>query len=306
MWKKLGNIYSKHHAQVPVVISLDEHWRIFYSDRIDGKSVPKYIDISKNCQLINDNDNPIVSHGNRGTFDWAGVMPTAIVRPEPSIMFLYYIGWAIRKDVPYHNNLGLMISKDGGKTFEKFSEGPVLSTSYKEPGYVGTISVLLDNNIFKGWYLSCREWIESKDGKFEPVYDIKYATSTNGIDWEPSGETCISLEEDEGGISQACVIKNSDVYHMWFSSRKKEDFRNNKKNSYRIKYASSKDGINWTRQKDLKFGLDISNDGWDSDMVEYPCVVLENKDLYLFYNGNGFGKTGIGVAKWMNDIQLIF
>lgn len=307
MWKKLGNIYDKHHAQVPVALTLDDKWRIFYSDRINGKSVPKYIDVSKeDYQIINSDETPISDHGRKGTFDWAGVMPTAVIKPEQSVTFLYYIGWAIRKDVPYHNNLGLMISKDNGKTFQKFSEGPVLSTSYKEPGYVGTISILLDNDIFKGWYLSCREWIETADGKIEPVYDIKYATSKNGIDWDPTNETCICLEDDEGGISQASVIKDSGVYHMWFSSRKKSDFRNNKDNSYRIRYATSKDGVHWTRQKDLSFGLDVSLEGWDSEMVEYPCVVKENKDLYLFYNGNGFGRTGIGLAKWTNDTQLIF
>ena len=301
MWEKIKNVYDKHHSQVPVVQSLKDRWRVFHSDRIDGKSVPKYFELSKdNLQIIVDRDNPVVEHGNRGSFDWAGIMPTAIMTPDESTVFLYYIGWSVRKDVPYHNNLGLLVSKDNGVNFKKFSDGPVFSTSYKEPGYVGTISIIFDEGIFKGWYLSCRSWIED-EGNFEPVYDIKYATSKNGIDWDPSNITCISLEKDEGGLSQASVIKENGIYHMWFSARKKKDFRKNKDNSYRILYATSSDGISWVR-KDKSFGLSISPEGWDSEMVEYPCVVKENKDLYMFYNGNNFGKSGIGLAKWKNTI----
>ena len=304
MWKKIKNIYDFHHAQVPVVQNFNDRWRVFYSDRVNGKSIPKYFEISKPDYQIINNSMPIAECGRPGMFDWAGVMPTEIIQPDPSTIFLYYIGWSVRKDVPYHNNLGLMISKDGGRNFQKFSEGPIFSTSYKEPGYIGTISVLYDEGIFKGWYLSCRQWIEVEN-KFEPIYDIKYAVSKNGIDWKPTNITCIHLEEDEGGISQASVVKSKQgLYHMWFSVRKKANFRNDKNNSYRIKYASSKDGISWVRHKDPHFELNISNSGWDDEMVAYPYVIKDDKELYMFYNGNGFGKTGIGLAQWSNT-QLI-
>lgn len=305
MWEKIRNIYQNSHAQVPVVLDKKRSWCIFYSDRIDGKSTPNYLELSKENLKIIDQKKDIVSLGERGSFDWAGVMPTSVLEVGTDI-FLYYIGWSVRKDVPYHNSLGLMISQDGGKTFKKFSSGPIFSTSRKEPGYIGTMYVLKDEGIFKGWYLSCRSWIENSEGKFEPLYDIKYATSSNGIDWEPTDTTCISLEEEEGGLSQASVVKGQDgIYRMWFSSRKKINFRTNKENSYRILYAESFDGILWKRIKNKNFELDISSSGWDSEMVEYPCVVKENKELFMFYNGNGFGKTGIGIAKWKNESQLI-
>lgn len=299
MWEKIGNIYSASHAQVPVVLNKNYSWQIFYSNRVNGKSLPNYIEIQKsNLQVTKQVTNPIISLGNRGTFDWAGIMPTSIITVG-SELFLYYIGWSLRKDVPYHNSLGLMISKDYGKTFKKFSEGPIFSTCRKEPGFVGTMYVLLDDGVFKGWYLSCRNWIETTENNFEPIYDIKYAISNNGIDWEPTGQTCIKLKNNEGGISQASVVKNDKGYHMWFSVRGKDNFREKSNNSYRIKYASSYDGVNWKRHNNNSYNLDVSVSGWDSEMVEYPCVVCgENNSLFMFYNGNGFGKTGIGLAKW--------
>ena len=297
MWEKLGNIYSRNHSQVPVVECRGSSWRVFYSDRIDGKSIPKYFDIAKkNFIILEDSQETISSLGKRGMFDWAGVMPTYHTKIDENTSYLYYIGWSNRIDVPYHNNLGLILTEDGGLSYKKFSRGPIFSTSHKEPGYIGTISVMQEEELFRGWYLSCREWIEH-EGRVEPTYDIKYAYSKNGIDWIPTNDTCISLNNDEGGISQSAVIKQDDTYHMWFSSRNRTNFRE-KENSYRIRHAISKDGITWLRSPGTDFGLEISQDGWDSEMVAYPYVIKEGNDLYMFYNGNGFGKTGIGLARW--------
>ena len=31
-------------------------------------------------------------------------------------------------------------------------------------------------------------------------------------------------------------------------------------------------------------------------MVEYPNVIEHNSKLFMFYNGNDYGKTGLGLA----------
>jgi len=31
-------------------------------------------------------------------------------------------------------------------------------------------------------------------------------------------------------------------------------------------------------------------------MVEYPHVIAYQNQMYMFYNGNGFGETGFGYA----------
>jgi len=296
MWEKKGNIFSKHWAQLPVVdTSYENFWRIFYSQRIENKSYPMFVDIKKDnpVEIINESQLPIVTLGELGTFDQAGVMPTEIVSFNDK-KYLYYIGWSNRKDVPYFNTIGLAISEDNGNTFKKFSTGPVFGCSYKEPGYTGTIKILIEKNIWKAWYLSCRKWQEI-NGIVEPFYDIKYAESTNGIDWEPHNKTCIHMDEDFAGVSQASVLKIDNKYHMWFSARKKTDYRTNPNNSYRIYKAISQNGIDW--EYDKTPSLDVSETGWDSTMVEYPYVIFDKQSYYMFYNGNGFGKEGIGYAK---------
>ena len=62
---------------------------------------------------------------------------------------------------------------------------------------------------------------------------------------------------------------------------------------YKIGYAESDDMDNW---EIIESGINISNKGWDSEMVCYPYVFEYKDKLYMLYNGNGYGKTGIGLA----------
>ena len=65
--------------------------------------------------------------------------------------------------------------------------------------------------------------------------------------------------------------------------------------NYRIGYAESEDGIAWER-KDDEVGIDISESGWDSEMIEYPFVFEHKGRKHMLYNGNEYGKEGIGYA----------
>ena len=75
---------------------------------------------------------------------------------------------------------------------------------------------------------------------------------------------------------------------MWYSVRGSR---------YVIGYAESADGLRWTRRDDAH-GLLPSPDGWDSEMVEYPYVFDHAGTRYMLYNGNGYGRTGVGLAVW--------
>jgi predicted GH43/DUF377 family glycosyl hydrolase len=65
--------------------------------------------------------------------------------------------------------------------------------------------------------------------------------------------------------------------------------------SYRIGYASSDDLLHWKRD-DTKAGITISEEGWDSEMISYAHVFEFNNNMYMIYQGNGFGRYGIGLA----------
>jgi hypothetical protein len=47
---------------------------------------------------------------------------------------------------------------------------------------------------------------------------------------------------------------------------------------------------------DDEVSLEPSKKGWDAEMVEYPYVFDHQGTRYMLYNGNGYGKSGIGLA----------
>ena len=308
-WIKKGLIYkpngelewSVSHAQLPVADHLQKEKivRVYFSTRNkEGRSLPAYIDLDENnlSAILGISKQPILPLGELGTFDDCGVMPSWLVNHQGK-KYLYYIGWNVRNTIPYHNAVGLAISEDEGKTFHKFSNGPLWERDYKEPHYSGSTCVLIDENgIWRNWYLSCTEWRMVND-KAEPRYHIKYAESSDGINWERKGKVAIEYKNgNEAGIVKASVIKDGNLYRMWYSFRNFQNYRTDKNNSYRIGYAESADGMNWKRE-DENAGITVSAEGWDSEMIEYPHVIDLNGKRIMFYNGNGFGKSGFGYAE---------
>ena len=83
---------------------------------------------------------------------------------------------------------------------------------------------------------------------------------------------------------------------MYFAYRSTFDFRNNSNNAYRIGYAYSDDLTTWIRD-DQNVGIELSEDGWDSQMMSYPHVFECDDNIYMLYKGNTFGKEGFGLKK---------
>jgi hypothetical protein len=142
-------------------------------------------------------------------------------------------------------------------------------------------------------------------GKAEPRYHIKYAESEDGINWNRKGIVAIDYKTDsEAGIVRASVLKENGCYHMWYSFRGGVDYRTSLKSSYRIGYAISIDGISW-RRMDEEAGIDVSPEGWDSEMIEYPHVIQHCGMKYMFYNGNKFGHSGFGFAELADEREAL-
>lgn len=303
-WKFQDRIFFEQ-AQCPTVLKLDDCWRIYFSQRdMENRSLPYYIDVEPGnpSNIISEKVGPLLSLGKPGTFDHFGVIPSSVVKLDDLAgfegqkrIYMYYVGWSVRKDVPYHNTAGVAYSYDNGKTFVRASEGPMLSTNSIEPYFNGTTCVMpVNNDLWLNWYMSCTGWIKIKD-KLEPRYHLKMAMSEDGVNWDQAGVAVIDFSSDlEGGISKASVIKNVDGYKMWYSYRGLHEYRTNWDNSYKIGYAESINGFVWER-KDDQVAIKSGN-SFDHQMQCYPCVIKYENKLFMFYNGNNCGKTGFGYA----------
>jgi hypothetical protein len=307
-WNKKGLIYKPYglhgwdqsHAYVVCGdVLADGNVRIYYSSRdTQGRCNASFLDLDKNdlSKVVYIHPEPILTLGTLGTFDDCGITPTWILNHPNGEKWLYYVGWNVRNTIPYHNSIGLAISKDG-INFEKKFDGPIINSIATEPQFSGSASIIIDKGLFKIYYLNCTEWYKSPDGRLEPCYHIKYAESIDGINWNRKGIVAIHFKDnEEGGISRPTVLIENGAYKMWYSYRAKDGYREKLDRSYRIGYAESTDGIVWIR-KDESAGIDISKNGWDADMIEYPNVIKHLNKKIMFYNGNGFGASGFGFAE---------
>jgi hypothetical protein len=230
-------------------------------------------------------DRPVVALGPLGAFDDSGATASALVT-SGGRQFLYYSGWSLGQSVPFYIFAGCAVSEDGGRTFQKVSPSPILERNRVDPFLAGHPSVLIDGGIWRMWYASGTAWT-MVDGAPRHHYHVKYAESMDGIDWRRDGHVCIDYAgPHEYAIGRPFVLHDGGVYRMWYSTRG---------DSYRIGYAESEDGLTW-RRLDEDAGIDVSTQGWDSEMVEYPCVFDASGKRWMLYNGNGYGRTGVGHA----------
>jgi hypothetical protein len=304
-WIKHGLIFSTErqfgwmnsHAQCPTAIVLEDRIRVFFSARLTTQeSLPTFIDLSLDDpkSVIALNESPLLQKGRKGTFDENGIIPSYFIEKGNSLYF-YYAGWSQARNVPYKNFTGLAISNDKGMTFKKYSEAPVFPVNKYDPLSATGPCIVEKDGKYIAVYSTGIDWLEI-DGKLEHTYLLTYGTSVDGINWEPSGKIIIPAENEFMAHCKPAVIENKGLYHMWFSRRGSHNFRKDGPDAYKLGYAVSTDFINWTRD-DSKAGIGVSEDGWDSEMICYPHIVKVNERFLMFYNGNGFGKTGFGYAE---------
>ena len=297
-WKKLGLIFEPKtvnrdwmitHAMDPTVDHVDgDIFRIYFCGRnIKNQSLIGFVEININnpSKIIHSPEKPVLGLGELGAFDDNGVTASWIVNHENK-KYLYYIGWKPKSTTRFSLMTGLAISNDGGDTFERYSRAPILNLTDKEPFSILTAPCVLKfKNKWKMWYVSCVDWLNPD----LPKYNIKYATSIDGINWCQDGKVCIDfISENETALARPSVLYENGIFRMWYSFK-------NPAVGYRMGYAESKDGVEWTRM-DNKVGIDVSEKGWDSEMIQYPYVFNHKDKKYMLYNGNGYGENGAGLA----------
>ena len=294
-WNKLGLFiepqrdkwWSLTHAMIPTPEALgDGIFRIYYSGRnANNQSHIAWADVDLNepFRVIGYSDGPVLSPGQLGCFDDNGVTPSCLIDLPNGELGLYYIGWNPGSTVRMHLFGGLAISRDQGKTFERWSRAPILERDRTDP-YLNTAPwVVCDDDGFRIFYVSGHEWLH----KDLPRYNIKTGTSKDGKNWVREGYVCLDFrDETEHALARPYVVKEDGLWRMWFSYKSAD---------YRIGYAESRDGIVWERLDHLA-GIDVSPSGFDSEMIEYAAVVKHGGRRFMFYNGNNYGLEGIGLA----------
>jgi len=296
MWNKKGIVikpdpnlwWNKTHGMLPTPVHIkDNMYKVYYSGR-DANNVShigySIVDVSDGIiREISKSPNPILSPGERGCFDDNGVTPSCFIDGK-----LYYIGWN-SGTTTYRMSLIMGLAElDSSGSYNRTSRAPLMHRTDSEPFGICTAPFVMfdeSENIYKMWYVSGEAWL-TRD---LPKYNIKYATSVDGINWHRNGDVAVELYDNETALARPIVIKNESTYEMYFSYK-------DPNLGYRIGYATSNNGIKFNRMDGHYNELQTSKSGWDSDMVEYGYVFSHNEIKYMLYNGNSYGIDGIGYA----------
>lgn len=254
----------------------------------DGISRITHIDVDADdpFKVLNVSKTPDLDIGIDGTFDDNGVIMGDVVEADDKL-YMYYVGFQHVQKAKFYAFSGMAISDDNGDTFKRYSSAPVMDRT--DFGKFGRCihTVLHEDGIFKCYYAIIHDW-HYFNGTPYPAYNIWYAESEDGIHFPTEdNHLCVDCNEQEYRIGRPKVYHLDDGSYIMLYTR---DFITK---DYVIGMARSNDGINWTRTDD-EFVLPKSESGWDSEMTCYPVLLPYKDKMYVFYGGNGMGKTGVG------------
>lgn len=297
-WDKKGFIFGPdkslewalNSALTPTPLLIDnETIRVYAGFRdVNGVSRIGYVDLdASNPSLIKSvSKDPVLDVGRPGAFDDNGVILGDVIRVGEEV-WMYYVGFQLVSQVKFLAFSGLAISRDGGASFERYSESPIMDRS-KNGLYIRAIhSVIQEGERFRAWYAIGNGWQEI-NGKSYPKYHIMHTDSPDGINFNGEGTLCVDVHGLEYRIGRPRVFKRENGYSMHYT-------RGTTQGDYLAGYAESVDGLSWAR-KDSELGIGLSAQGWDSRHLCYPAILKSGSETYMFYNGNDMGYAGFGYA----------
>jgi len=297
-WKKTGLVYDPNmlgytHGSHPCAIHFKEDVFVVAFTCRDSQRRShvflSYATVSDGRMTLTGTSKISLAPGEPGYFDCDGVISVCLIGNNNQ-HYLYYVGWQNLPDGLWICDTGRAILDLENLTLRKEFAGPVLGRDKSNPLFAAATAFHIKEHVWHTWYNSGIKWEKTTQG-WHHHYGIHHAQSKNGIDWICDPGMCLPFaDEYEYAFGRPSVYQNEGIYFMWFAHRATKDIAN-----YRIGFASSRDGLKWDRN-DALAGIDVSSEGWDSEMICYPYVFEHKGQMYMLYNGNGYGKTGFGLA----------
>jgi len=295
-WTKLGRLYDPRplhpklatHAANPLALPLEgDVYRVFFSGRDErNRSSVGFVDVDiVRREIVYVHDRPAFEHGPVGSF-YADGVSIGNCYEVGSQRYMLFMGWQCPPDAHWRGDIGrLVVGRDFSLSLDGI--GPFMASDAQDPVSLSYPWVVRERGGgYRMWYGSTRTW---DAGNGEMLHVIHEATSVDGDRWSRTALAVPYILGRAQAFSRPSVLARGDGgYDMWFSYRGGGD-------TYRIGYASSDEAGPWRLRLD-EAGIDVSPSGWDSEMIEYPFVFDHGGERFMLYNGNGFGRSGFGLA----------
>ena len=224
-------------------------------------------------------ENPVLNFGASGSWDDEGVVLPSVIFDSDTFKMWYY------GDDGSATRIGYATSPDR-VTWTKSVSNPVLNLGLSGSWDDASIlepTVLFDGSIYHMWY-------QGFDGSKR---QIGYATSTDGVTWTKNGSNPVlnlgpSGSWDDAELRQPFVILDGELYRMWYTG--------SNGSIQQFGYATSTDGVSWTRHDGNPIMGRGSSGSWDSVWMASPRVLMNGSSYEMIYSAFGGSNVRIGYA----------
>ncbi|MCI3204945.1 MULTISPECIES: hypothetical protein [Pandoraea] len=301
MWNKLGLVFDAakytnqqwfcNSALTPQPFRLnDETIRVFAGFRdAEGVSRIGYVDIASGdpSRILGVSKTPVLDIGRDGCFDDNGVIMGDVVK-TPSGVYLFYVGFQLVRKAKFLAFSGVALSEDGGETFRRLSESPILERDRFQSTIGAIHTARYENGVWRIWFARGDGW-EMINGVPYPQYHICYTETKDLLNIPRSAVTCVEAVSPEYRIGRPKVYKVADGSYVMYATK------GTISGEYTPSFFRSNDGIKWERD-DSSLGIAPSESGWDSETLCYPTLISDAGQTLMIYNGNKMGLNGFGAA----------
>ena len=218
--------------------------------------------------LVRHVNNPIVPMGPSGSIDDDKTGPRVVLKFGPND----YRMWYEAVPAPNQAKVGYAISQDGKLWTKQGSLASLNPSADWEGGANGEVSpntILVENGVFKLWYHSI-----GVDGKRR----IGYATSTDGLTWTKNPNPVLNVGPagsfEDQFVVEPRVFRIGAEYRMYYTANQAGSTGTGLARWF---YATSTDGINWTRRGQL----------WAKQTDHGYGIVFDGTRWHAWY-GNAF------------------
>lgn len=298
-WKKLGNIYQAEsvcenllsHAANPLPILIENNiYRVFFNGRnSENKSSLGYFDFNiETLKVINVCEKELIKFGDEGSYYSHGISIGNDYQDLDGNTYILFMAWQIRGSNHWRGDIGRIVVSSLDEMYVEDTDNPFIGVNEIDKVSLSYPWVYKDGEGYAMVYGSTITWRENNG---EMLHVLNCAESVDGHLWEQKGLAVPYELGKAQAFSRPSYVKINDTEHLWFS------YRSGTGEKYRIGHSfKSEDGF-WTLDVENP-GIDVSDEqgAWDSEMICYPYILEHNNKIYMFYNGNGFGKSGIGLA----------
>lgn len=296
-WQKLGLVLeapgwplARSHVMLPTPLVMEDRVRLWFAacdDAMRGRVFFADFDLEPPHRRLGPVQGPALDVGGPEAFDCDGVNPSQVFRHQGGLAMLY-IGWRRGSaQTPYTLIAGLAHSHDDGLTFQKTGT-PLLPPSGDERYFRTAPFVVREPDGWRLFYIGGGAFIDDHTGKRAPIYSLRDVRSANLETWPAAGAELLGPDRAAGelGFGRPVIWRDADDAPAMMISVRTET-------GYTLMQAPLAEASRRDAYRPILPGPQAP---WEAQMTCFgaPCRVGDRE--LLFYNGNGFGRSGCGLA----------